>query len=63
MDIEVTKEDQRGAILREGAEKSVQLIQEASQRPWRTINDCNKKVRGVGDCDRVEFKRGYGQVR
>ena len=49
MDVEVSQEDQRCTILREGAEQGVKLIEEAPQGTWRAINNNNVQVNGGGD--------------
>jgi len=36
-------------ILWEGAEQGVELIEEASQGPWRAIDNNNVQVNRIGD--------------
>lgn len=62
MDVEVTEEDQWGAVLWEGAEEGVEFVQETSQGTWRAIDHNNEKLNRAGYGDSMVFECGYRQV-
>jgi len=56
MNVEITKDYEWGAILRERGQQHIQLLYKASQWTWGAINNYNMDLNGSCKCNSMIFK-------